>query len=99
MAGLRMEYDPPIRADVHCTHCGDEIEAVARFRHSLEFRGLHAYEWRHVTTGNKTCTHRYDARPYDGWRATKQIEAAIEAQRAADDALAAAMEDEEDDTP
>ena len=34
------ELDPPLRADVLCRHCGEEIEAISTIHALIEINGV-----------------------------------------------------------
>jgi hypothetical protein len=93
MSETRIPYDPPVRGGTHCTNCLGEIQANARLIGSLEIVGLNGYEWTHVETGSRDCPPLIrQARPYSDWDATKQVEAALKARWAAEDAAIDAEE-------
>jgi hypothetical protein len=81
----RIDYVPPIRNNILCEHCGGELEAVAHIIGSMEIAGLSEYEWRHVKTGEPTCTRIYKGRPYDGWAATRRVNEALKLRYADED--------------
>lgn len=90
----RINYDPPVDGGVICTHCGGPLVAVAELRHGGYFiDGCRDYDWRHAGNLDRQCPPVYrSAQPYDGWKATALIEAALDARRAAEDALLDAEE-------
>lgn len=86
-AAQTTRIDPPLRGQppVLCTNCGEELVAVADIHQSLSINGLRAYEWQHLATGDPCCDLHPLGRPYDGWDATRQIEAARRARYEAED--------------
>ena len=70
-------YAEPLDGGVSCRYCGDVIVAVARAISWLELKGINDYRWVHRDSGSPTCTLTYEARPYDGWDATRRIESAL----------------------
>jgi hypothetical protein len=78
MSERRIPYDPPLRSDVLCRYCHQEIAAAARIIGSLELAGVHEYEWRHVATDSPTCIETRVASPYDAWAATRKLRAVEE---------------------
>lgn len=76
MSDRRIHYDPPLRNSIHCQWCTGEIQAVARNQQYLGIAGLNDYEWTHVDSGLADCRIVRQARPFDGWHATRRIEAA-----------------------
>jgi hypothetical protein len=87
----RREFAEPIRPDVTCRHCGEDLEAVADLIDELG--GIPAprlewtvqFVWRHVAGGKATCTvtHRHLAAPGDAREAFLKMEAALDGQDAA----------------
>ena len=73
-------FETPLRGlpenRVLCRHCSGELEAVAEFHRSIAMKGIRSFQWRHVKTGIEKCVRTFEAEPYDGWEATRKIEAA-----------------------
>ncbi len=65
----------PIRAGIYCSHCSEEIQATAFAAQQLVINGCYVYEWKHVESGSPECVQVLQARPYDGWAASKAVEA------------------------
>ncbi len=87
-------FDEPVDADLWCRHCNDPIVATAVvYDQGPSMGGLREYRWTHVH-GSDVCRPTTTARPFDGWQATTKVEAVLDARRAAEDALADALEGE-----
>jgi hypothetical protein len=84
----RYPIDPPVDDfTLACRNCGDLIAATAQvFDGGMSISGLRAYEWSHVH-GSDVCRPKTVAQPFDGWHATRIVEATLSARRAAEDAL------------
>lgn len=57
MTGRRKEYVAPVRADIVCDHCGDELEATGEYvdgEHRLSWTVVPT--WRHVKSKRRDCT-------------------------------------------
>ena len=88
----RYPYDPPIDAGLWCRNCNDPIVATAAaFEGGYAISGLRQFEFTHGH-GDTTCRPKTVAQPFDGWQATRLIEAVEAARAAAEDALPAALE-------
>ncbi len=61
-----------------CEHCGQPL-AVVRVRGISVLAGLDDLEYVHAGTGSLFCEIRYEAKPYDAWRATREYRAALAA--------------------
>ena len=64
------------RLGMSCTHCGGELAAKRIFDGSVQIKGLHKLQYLHVGTGERSCTIKREAAPYDGWQASAAYDAA-----------------------
>jgi hypothetical protein len=82
--------DPPI-GGLTCCNCAESMLATAKvFDGGMSIQGLREYRYTHAH-GSETCRPTTKAQPYDGWRATAIIEAALAARAATEEALEAAL--------
>lgn len=78
MTSRTVPIDPPADVDLWCRNCHDPIVATAEIRdNGPTISGLRAYRWTHAH-GSDTCQPKTVARPFDGWEATRRIEAEME---------------------
>ena len=75
-----IEHNPPLQGkpEILCRHCHQELEATGSVHEGVQLQGFTEYVWRHVDTASRVCTQSFDATPWDGWAATRQISAARE---------------------
>lgn len=84
-------FDEPVDAHVGCRHCSDPIIALAEvFDGHAGVSGLREYRWTHIH-GSDVCRPTTTAKPFDAWRATAAVEAALEARAVADEAAEEAL--------
>lgn len=79
-------FDEPVAAGVGCRHCSDPIVATAEVVDGrMGISGLREYLWTHLH-GSDVCRPTTSAKPFDAWRATTLVEAALSARTAAEEA-------------
>lgn len=65
-----------------CTHCGGALEArPAPSAAAFVITGAEPMEFRHLATGEKQCTVRFEAKPYSKWGNYKEWQRAGEKTR------------------
>jgi hypothetical protein len=70
------QIDPPVPIDASCQHCGGDLIVVGERVHPTMISGLRDLIYHHAHSGKPECTTTHIAKPYDGWRATREYEAA-----------------------
>lgn len=82
-------FDEPIDPRVLCRNCVESIVATAVvYGNGLSIKGLNEYRWVHAD-GQAECPPPQPppvAQPYDGWEATRRVEAVRRDRLAAEDA-------------
>lgn len=92
-ATRQSRIDPPLPLGINCQHCGQQLMVTAIRHHDLEISGLRDLDYRHID-GTEICWIPHYAGPYDGWRATKEFERALQDRHDAEDAALADAEGE-----
>jgi hypothetical protein len=79
-------FDPPIEPGIGCRNCPGSLAATAVvYGSGLSIQGLNEYRWVHVETGSEQCLPHTTAQPFDGWQATKRVEAVRRERQIEDD--------------